>query len=423
MVWISFVIGLVAVFVAVLLTRQTVLGKMSGELQASKTENEMLKQQLLLQKQEAQRQLDVVKEDFRQQQETRRIDFQRQMEQQSQLVKEQVENVTARLLQQRSDELQQGNRQQMESIMKPLRDQLANMQTVINQSRESHASNTSSLKTAIENMLKQSQLLGEEAKNLTDALNNKSKVQGDWGEQVLESILEESGLRRDHEYFVQNSYKDDDGGSLLRPDVVVNCPDNRCVIVDSKVSLTAYVRYVGANNDEERIVAEKENYESLWQHVKELAEKKYYKVVPNSIKTVLMFVPNEGSYILALRHDPQLGQKAFKEGVLIINPTNLMLSLQLIYNLWQSNRQAQNVEKIIKQSAGLYDKVVGFTETFLSLGDSIEKAQTAFDTAKSQLSEGRGNIVKRLSDLKKMGVNPTKKLPVKIKDEEDEDDE
>jgi len=423
MVWISFVIGLVAVFVAVLLTRQTVLGKMSGELQASKTENEMLKQQLLLQKQEAQRQLDVVKEDFRQQQETRRIDFQRQMEQQSQLVKEQVENVTARLLQQRSDELQQGNRQQMESIMKPLRDQLANMQTVINQSRESHASNTSSLKTAIENMLKQSQLLGEEAKNLTDALNNKSKVQGDWGEQVLESILEESGLRRDHEYFVQNSYKDDDGGSLLRPDVVVNCPDNRCVIVDSKVSLTAYVRYVGANNDEERIVAEKENYESLWQHVKELAEKKYYKVVPNSIKTVLMFVPNEGSYILALRHDPQLGQKAFKEGVLIINPTNLMLSLQLIYNLWQSNRQAQNVEKIIKQSAGLYDKVVGFTETFLSLGDSIEKAQTAFDTAKSQLSEGRGNIVKRLSDLKKMGVNPTKKLPEKIKDEEDEDDE
>ena len=420
MVWISFVIGLVAVFVAVLLTRQTVLGKMSGELQASKTENEMLKQQLLLQKQEAQRQLDVVKEDFRQQQETRRIDFQRQMEQQSQLVKEQVENVTARLLQQRSDELQQGNRQQMESIMKPLRDQLANMQTVINQSRESHASNTSSLKTAIENMLKQSQLLGEEAKNLTDALNNKSKVQGDWGEQVLESILEESGLRRDHEYFVQNSYKDDDGGSLLRPDVVVNCPDNRCVIVDSKVSLTAYVRYVGANNDEERIVAEKENYESLWQHVKELAEKKYYKVVPNSIKTVLMFVPNEGSYILALRHDPQLGQKAFKEGVLIINPTNLMLSLQLIYNLWQSNRQAQNVEKIIKQSAGLYDKVVGFTETFLSLGDSIEKAQTAFDTAKSQLSEGRGNIVKRLSDLKKMGVNPTKKLPEKIKDEDDE---
>ena len=421
MVWISFVIGLVAVFVAVLLTRQTVQGKMSGELLASKKENEMLKKQLEDQQQEAQRQLDGAKEDFRQQQEMQRNDFQRQLEQQSHLMKEQVENVTARLLQQRSDELQQGNKQQMETIVKPLQDQLVNMQTVINQSRESHASNTSSLKAAIDNMLKQSQLLGEEAKNLTDALNNKSKVQGDWGEQILESILEESGLRRDHEYFTQNSYHDEDGGGRLRPDVVVNCPDNRHVIIDSKVSLTAYVRYVGAGNDEERAIAEKENYESLWQHVNELAAKEYYKVVPNSIKTVLMFVPNEGSYILGLRHNPQLGQNAFKKGVVIINPTNLMLSLQLIYNLWQSERQARNVENIITQSTRLYEKFVGFTETFLSVGESIEKTQKAFDKAKSQLSEGKGNIVNRLDGLKKLGINSTKDIPEKLK--EDENDE
>lgn len=387
---------LAAVVTAIVLTawvtRLIVRARMSGDIQGLNKQVEMLEAQLA----------------------TAKSDHLQQMEQQTRLLREQIENATQQMLRQRAESLQQDNARQMAGILAPLQENLNNMHRIIESSKESNTRNASSLEKAIDNMFRQTQQLGLDAQQLTKALSGNSKVQGDWGEMLLERILEESGLRRDNEFVVQSNVKDE-AGKNLRPDVIVNCPGGRHIIIDSKVSLTAYHQYVGADNEIEQKKAETDNFDSLKKHVDELAAKQYHKLVPGTIDTVLMFVPNEGSYILALRKNPQLGQYAFRKGVLIINPTNLMLALQIIYNLWQSERQNQNIERIIKQSADLYDKFVTFSETFLGIGTTLRSAQEAFDKAHKQLSEGKGNIVRRLEGLKDLGVSPSKQISDKLK--------
>ncbi|MBQ5593348.1 MAG: DNA recombination protein RmuC, partial [Bacteroidales bacterium] len=232
---------------------------------------------------------------------------------------------------------------------------------------------------------------------------------GDWGEQVLENILENSGLRKDHEYFIQHNIKGENN-SNIRPDVLIKCPGNKYIVVDSKVSLTAYIDYVNAQTPDQQQAFAKANRDSVKAHIDELASVNYAKYVDNTIEHVLMFVPNEGSYILALQTDPQIGQYAFKKGVLLINPTNLMMSLQLIYNIWQSERQAKNVETIVSESEALYEKFVTFIGTFSKLKKDIESVSKTFDTAENQLTQGRGNIVRRLENLKTLGVTPKKQI-------------
>jgi DNA recombination protein RmuC len=247
-------------------------------------------------------------------------------------------------------------------------------------------------------------------------------VQGDWGEQVLTNILQDSGLRQGEEYFVQDNVKNEEGKNL-RPDVIVKGADGTRIIIDSKVSLTAYTDYVGAENDEQRKTAIKANHESIWKHVEELSKKNYAKLVENAVPIVLMFVPNEGSYILAMNHDPHLGAKAYQKGVLIINPTNLMVVLQLIFLTWQNTRQEKHYEAIRKAAAGIYEKYSTFAEGYVTLGNQINILRNTYEKGVGQLREGRGNLSSRMEALLQYGVTTNKRLPAEmtpILGEEDE---
>ena len=329
-------------------------------------------------------------------------------------MKSQFEAVSARLLKERSEEFKGENREHMETFTKPLLKELDSMREMLGRAKEGNDKNIAELNGAIKTMVEQSRKLGIDAENLADALKNRGKVQGDWGEVVLSNILSDSGLRENLEYFTQKSYTDENGREL-RPDVVVKCSDGSNVIVDSKVSLTAYTDYVSAENDEAREAACKENLASIVKHVNELADKNYPKVVPHAVPYVLMFVPNEGSYILAVNKDPAIAQKAYRKGVLIINPTNLMLALNLILLTWQNTRQEENCVNIMKTAEGLYEKFCGFTDNFVKVGRQLNVAQTTYADALAQLKDGKGNILSRFETMKQLGITTTKTMNEKLK--------
>ncbi len=337
-------------------------------------------------------------------------------EQQMAALGERMQNATQRLLEERQAALEQGNTRQMDALLSPLRDRLTEMKRAFEESREAGHRNSASFETQMKAMLDGTMRLGTEAQRLTEALLGNGKVQGDWGEQLLATILENSGLREGSEYEVQENVKDEEGNNL-RPDVVVHCSDGRNIVIDSKVSLTGYYNYVNAANEAERQQAERDNLTSIRTHIRELAEKNYCKLVPNAVPTVLMFVPNEGSYILALQKDKNLANEAFRKGVLLINPTNLMLALTLIYQLWKIEHREEDERRIVETATALYEKFCVFAETFEKVGLQLQTAQKSYDQAKSQLNEGRGNIIKRLDSLQNMGVNSGKQIPQKLREE------
>lgn len=346
-------------------------------------------------------------------------------------IKAQLAHITEENLKLRGEELKNSNVEQLGHILAPLREQMRKMEESVRNVDISSAQHKVSIEKSIENLATQAVAVGKHADELARALKNNSKVQGDWGEQILESILESSGLRKGYEYVVQENVKD--GKRDLRPDVIVCCPGGKKIIIDSKVSLTAYVDYLAAETKEEAERYAKANKESIKKHIDELAAKGYSDIVANSMSHILMFVPNEGSYILALRSDPQIAQYAYRKGILLINPTNLMISLQLIYNMWQNERQTKNIEKVIKEGEALYEKFVGFYENWSKIKDQLSGVMALYDKADKQLCDGNGNIVRRLENLKKLGIMPKKNIPGELlerslpdapfEDEQPEDEE
>lgn len=345
-----------------------------------------------------------------------------QMKRQNQLaletMKSQLAQMTEENLRKRSEELKSANIEQLAHILSPMKEQMHKMEECVQKANTNSAEHKASIEKTIENLAKQTIKVGEHADELAKALKSNGKVQGDWGEQLLETILDNSGLRKGYEFSVQESIKD--GKKELRPDVIVHCPGNKNIVIDSKVSLTAYVDYLSANDKDELERCAKANRDSIKKHIDELAAKNYDKSVKNTISHVLMFVPNEGSYILAMRSEPQLGQYAYKKGILLINPTNLMVALQLIYNIWQSERQARNVERVIRESELLYDKFVSFTDNWIKIKDLLENTLSLYNKADKQLCVGNGNIVKKLESLKELGIIPKKNIPDKLLERIDE---
>lgn len=348
---------------------------------------------------------------------------QKLLESQLQHVRESMRAQFEKEMLERSEQLKKANTEHMQQVVAPLKRELDLLREAMAQSKESSDKNTASLEQSIRNIIEHDLERDKTTQTLANALKNRGKVQGDWGEQVLTNILQDSGLREGEEYMVQDNVKDDEGKNL-RPDVVVKGADGTRIIIDSKVSLTAYSDYVGAEDDEQRKAAIKANHESIWKHVEELAKKNYAKLVDKAAPIVLMFVPNEGSYILAMNHDPNLGTKAYQKGVLIINPTNLMVVLRLILLTWQNTRQEQNYEAIRKAAAGIYEKYVTFADSYVKLGNQINTLRGTYETGVSQLREGRGNLSSKLESLLQYGVTPTKRLPADMKpvlgEEEDE---
>lgn len=341
-------------------------------------------------------------------------------------LKNEISRITLEQLAKKQDALQDQNRSQMGELLQPIREKFAEFEKSVNESKTQNAVQKEDLKKSFESMMKlfeqqqnqavnslkeQTDKIGNDAANLTKALKGDSKMQGDWGEMVLETILENSGLVRDEHFFVQDNVKDEDGKNF-RPDVVVRFPEGRSVVIDSKVSLTAYADAMTADAEEIRTQRMAAHVQSVVKHIDELAAKKYDELVENAIGYVLLFIPNEAAYSAALKARPQLSQEAYKKKIIIISPSNLLMTLQLAYNLWQYDKQTKNIENIVKSAAGLYDKVVTFTESFDKVGSQIQALSATFETAKTQLSDGKGNVLTRVEKFKELGITPKKQLRI-----------
>lgn len=335
-----------------------------------------------------------------------------QAKEQLKLLSEAFEATSQRVLKERAEDLGKTNTEKFNTLLNPVMLQMKEVKDLMDKTRSTSDTNKASLEQKIEEMLKQTDKISKDANNLADALKNRGKVHGDWGEQVLEDILIGSGLRADIEYSCQASFKGEHGNEL-RPDVVVNCADGKRIIVDSKVSLTAYTDALGAATEEEREVAVRRNCESVKRHVRELADKQYPKYVEGSMNYVLMFIPNEGAYVMAMNYDRSLAQEAFRNGVIIVNPTNLMLTLHLVLQTWQETRQEDNCKKILDAANKMYDKMVGLVDTCRTLGAQLDTANNTYHKAMNQLCEGTGNVLRRVEELKEFGITSTKRPRVR----------
>ena len=323
-------------------------------------------------------------------------------------MKESIKNTTGEMLKMSQTEFAQTSKERMAQILDPLKNELNEMRKSVNANKDKQIELNSSLEGRIQELVKQTSLTAASATTLADALKNRGKVHGDWGEHVLESILEDSGLREGIEFQTQYIVKDE-ANANLRPDVIINCPDGKHIIIDAKTSITAYSEALGAETDIEREEKAKLHLKSVKAHVDELAKKDYQVYVDNAMQYKLMFIPNEGAYMMALNQDPSLMQYAYNKGIIIVNPTNLMLTLHLVLIAWQQTRQEDNCKVILEQASKMYDKMVTVVDSFTTLGNQLQTASKTYNEAMGQLSEGRGNLLKQTEGLKELGVKSTKK--------------
>ena len=328
---------------------------------------------------------------------------------QQKLALEQFRSLSYQALADNAQQLKATNQEQMTALLQPLKEQIHGLGQAVQQSNTTHASSTASLGKMIELVAAKAERLSSDAEHLSRALRGDSKKQGDWGELVLERMLEESGLKKGEEYYTQQVHSAEDGRHL-RPDGVVRFPEGRSVVIDSKVSLTAYAVYTAAEDADARAKALADHVTSVRRHMDELAAKDYGSVVKESVGYVLMFMPNEASYIAAVQAQPELPLEGYRKRVLMISPTNLLMALQLAFNLWQKERQSRNVEAIFAKAAAIYDKCVLLTESFEDVGKNLRRAMDAHDQAMARFCSGRGNLTRQVEDLRQMGISTTKRL-------------
>ncbi len=321
------------------------------------------------------------------------------------------------IMKQHSAALREQNEQRMGEILKPLKDDIDRFREDVNKCYSTEARERFSLQEKIKDLIEANNSIGREARELATALRGNSKKQGDWGEFVLESILERSGLRKGEEFTVQDttasdgSVLRDESGRMLRPDVVVHYPDGRAMVIDSKVSLTAFTDYVNAEDPEQQEAQGKLHLASVVKHINELSDKSYQDYVGRErLDFVMMFIPNEGAYSAAMTLDPTLWQKAYDKRVLIVSPTQLVGSLRLISQLWSHDRQTRNAIDIAEKSGQMYDKFVGFVTDMERIEKSLTAARTAYDGAMNKLRDGRGNLITRAENLRNLGVKASKRL-------------
>ena len=341
-----------------------------------------------------------------------------EMHRRAEAMRTEFRDLANEILDSKSSSLKQTNREQMDALLTPLKDNIEKLGKSVVDGRIAGARQKESFDHALQELMKRTEQLGEDAVRLAKALKANPKVQGDWGEMILERMLEESGLRKGEEYFVQENCPTEDGRNV-RPDVIVRFPEHRSVVIDSKVSFTAYMNYINATSVEEQNAALTAHLASVREHINELAAKDYSKAVKDSVGYVLMFVPNEGAYIVALERDRDLLNYAYRKGIILISPSNLMMALQLAYNLWQSERQSRNVEEIIRRGNLLYEKFVTFVTTFEKVGKQLDDTRRQYDQAFGTLARGNGNIITSLSKLKELGLTPRRDIPQSVMDKTD----
>lgn len=330
-------------------------------------------------------------------------------------LREQFTNLAARQLEASRAGLAEDNRTRFKALFEPLGAQLEAFRKAFEANRDQQVTNKASFEAALERLNKQTLQISADAEALTKALKSEAKTQGNWGEMILENILAAAGLTEGVDYRLQAQELDEAGQKLI-PDVEILLPHNEVLLVDSKVSITAYANYMAATDDTARQKAAADHLASVRAHVKELADKDYPGRIRAAQNYILMFIPNEGSYLLALEHDRQLVTEAFRSRVIIVNPTTLLLCLQIAALLRSREAQSEKAEKIISAATKLYEKFASFTDTFAAIGEQLDKARNAYDAAHKQLSSGRGNIIKQLEGFKSLGVVTSKQLNKRLQD-------
>lgn len=325
--------------------------------------------------------------------------------------------IASEILSANSEKLTKDNREKLDEVLKPFNDNLKEFKKKVEDTYEKEAIQRNSLKDEVKRLAEMNLMISEDAQALTKALKGDSKTQGNWGEMILEKILENSGLRKGDEFFVQESFENDDR-RRLQPDIIVKYPGNRSIIIDAKVSLTAYERFVEAPDDEKDVEL-KSHMLSIKNHIKELSEKNYqdhYNI--DTLDFVMMFLPVEPAYLVAMQTDSNLWQYAYEKRILLISPTNLIAALKLIHSMWSQEKQTRNVMEIATQGGALFDDFVLLAERLLRLGKKIEDTQTAYDDTIKKLKSGKGNIIGRVEKLSKLGAKTKKIMPPSFTQEE-----
>jgi len=354
--------------------------------------------------------LENQKADFVQLQETNRLQF---------------EKTANQILEQKSEKFTQLNQNQLKLILEPFQEKINELKNTVNETYDKESKERFSLGEKVRELKDLNQQISEDAKKLTRALKGESKTQGNWGEMILESILEKSGLRKNQEYFMEHELRDENNkaifsefpGKKMRPDAVVKYPDNRNVIIDSKVSLTAFVEMTDETDAEIFAIKQSQHLQSVKNHINQLSQKAYDDF-DKSLDFVMMFIPSEAAYMTALQSDPNLWNFAYDKRILLLSPTNLITSLKLVQDLWKREHQNRNAMEIADRGAKLYDKFVGFVDNLERVGKNIDQAKNSYNEAFKQLSSGNDNLIVQTQKLKGLGIKNKKNLPQGLGEED-----
>ncbi|WP_040253538.1 DNA recombination protein RmuC [Psychroserpens mesophilus] len=346
-----------------------------------------------------------------------------ELEERQEQLRKDFELLATKILDEKSEKFTLQNKENIKNILNPLQEKIQIFEKKVDDTQKESISMHSALKEQLLGLKDLNQQMTKEATNLTKALKGDSKMQGNWGELVLERVLEKSGLEKDREYYVQQSFNLPDGTRVL-PDVVLHLPDNKKMIIDSKVSLTDYERFVNAD-DEERTFHLKAHINSIRKHVDQLSAKNYQDLYDiESPDFVLLFIPIEPAFAVAINEDNSLYNKAFEQNIVIVTPSTLLATLRTIDTMWNNEKQQRNAIEIARQAGALYDKFEGLVKDLTGVGKKIDDAKKDYSSAMNKLVEGRGNLITSVEKLKKMGAKAKKSLPEKIlKRAHDDDDE
>lgn len=336
-------------------------------------------------------------------------------------MKSEFKNLANEILTEHQHNLRQANRDSLDLLLKPFKDNITDFRERVERIYAHENEQRGALKNELDNLIKLNQQMTSSAANLTDALKGNSKVQGDWGEAYLETILESTGLVKGIHYHIQQNIKGEEGQNL-RPDVVLSLPEERSIVIDSKVSLTAYVRYAEAESEAERRQALVEHVQSVKKHVQELALKEYQKLI-NSPDFVIMFIPTEPAFLEALKEDNTIWAEAYRKKIIISSPTNLFALLKMVGDMWRRDEQTKNQAEIVDKATKLYEQLVVFTEQLEGVGSALDTAKSKYDEAYKRLHTGNNNIVRLGERLKKLGLPTKKQQSAKLLAESDVDEE
>ena len=348
-----------------------------------------------------------------QQNEERLQAMQRQNEEQMRTLRLEIDQLSQKHLNTQREQLRQQNAETITQMLAPLRSAVETFSKDFTDRMNEQGKTSAVMEVALKNLAQQTQQLGKNADDLAHALTTNNKTQGDWGEGVLTNILTASGLTEGIDFETQKGVQDE-GGSRFIPDVIVKLPDGHRLIIDAKTSLTDYVRYAGAEDEAARKEALAHHLKSVRSHVNELADKRYPDKVSGAQEYVLMFIPNEGGYLLAMDNDKTLAIDAYKRHIIIVNPTNLLLALNIVFLFRQNERQTKSVRDIIQSAKSLYEKFATFSNSFVDIGERLQRLTEAYNKADAQLSTGKGNFAKQLEAFKEKGIVTEKKINEKL---------